>query len=394
MSFVSFSTQALGRLDRRALLRGVIVVCSVGAIGWLLALLTPYTQPPQSSFYGGDEEPTSTRTHLRATVTAVKNDTTVTAVPIDGEQRTEQEFTYFSRGSALKPGDTILLSEQRNGALGEYVTDTWRWPGIVALVALFVIVVYIAIGKRGIHGIIGLLLGVGLLFFWAVPAILHGTPAYLALTISAYFIGLVSVFVAHGMNRRALVSAVVITILLTFALVIVEVAMQLAHITGYGDHMAMHMYDTKLDLRGIFAGSMLIATVGILEDAVTTQVATVAELHHSRPSLSAKQLFTKGYAVGKEHIAALINTLVLAYAGVSMLTILAYATSTSYPLLTLINSEFIASEIIRALVSNIVLVAAIPLSTLLAVWAIQHRQRVTTTAARILTKRLPGTQKS
>jgi uncharacterized membrane protein len=71
--------------------------------------------------------------------------------------------------------------------------------------------------------------------------------------------------------------------------------------------------------------------------------------------------------IGRDHVGSTVNTLLLAYAGASMPLLLLFVLS-GQSLGTVANSETIAVEIVRTLVGSIGLVAAVPLTTALAVW--------------------------
>ncbi|MXW98222.1 MAG: YibE/F family protein, partial [Acidimicrobiaceae bacterium] len=100
-------------------------------------------------------------------------------------------------------------------------------------------------------------------------------------------------------------------------------------------------------------------------DVTVTQVATVAELRYRSPDLSRRELISSGIRVGREHIAATVNTLLLAYAGAGLPLVLLFAVS-DQSLAMVANSELIAVEIVRTLCGSLGLVAAVPVTTMLA----------------------------
>ena len=97
-----------------------------------------------------------------------------------------------------------------------------------------------------------------------------------------------------------------------------------------------------------------------------TQAATVAELHDTSPSLGRMGLARRSLNVGRSHIAATVNTLVLAYVGASLPLIVLFAAGRQSPLLTA-SMEIVAVEFVRAIVGSIGIVAAVPLTTAVAV---------------------------
>jgi uncharacterized membrane protein len=117
----------------------------------------------------------------------------------------------------------------------------------------------------------------------------------------------------------------------------------------------------------LLIGGIIIGVIGVIDDIAITQASVVHELHAANPAYSRRTLYIKALKVGKDHMGAVINTLILAYTGASLPLVLLLYTSTA-PVIELINREAIATEIIRAIVGSIGLLAAVPLTTLIAVW--------------------------
>ena len=111
----------------------------------------------------------------------------------------------------------------------------------------------------------------------------------------------------------------------------------------------------------VWHGGAIIGALGALDDITVTQAATVAEMRRRQPEATAADLVSSGITVGREHIAATVNTLLLAYAGASMPLLLLFSIS-DQSLAMVANSEVIAVEIVRTLCGSIGLVAAVPLT--------------------------------
>lgn len=78
------------------------------------------------------------------------------------------------------------------------------------------------------------------------------------------------------------------------------------------------------------------------------------------------QVYTRAIRIGREHIGALINTLAIAYVGAALPLLLLIYSSSSGSIAFILNSEIIATEIIRILIGSIGLIAAVPITTLIA----------------------------
>lgn len=249
-----------------------------------------------------------------------------------------------------------------------YITDRYRTNGLI-IVSLVFFALAIYFGRmRGFTSIIGLVFSVFILFYGIIPRIIHGADPFWTCLIGACAIMLVSLYLSHGFNRRTSIALVSTFLSLGLAVLIDLLFVHIAHLSGNGAEEAFYLQFSTftIDLRGLLLGGILIGVLGVLDDVTTGQVAAIEEIHDANPTLGFAQLYRKGISVGREHIASLVNTLVLAYVGASFPLLILYSSRQSQPLWITLNSNFMAEEIVRTLVGSAVLVMAVPLTTLLA----------------------------
>lgn len=110
---------------------------------------------------------------------------------------------------------------------------------------------------------------------------------------------------------------------------------------------------------------ILIGSLGALDDVTVTQAAAVTELARANPKLRPLQLYRSAARIGRSHIASVVNTLILAYAGAS-LPLLILIAAADRPLGVVLTTPIIAEEIVRSVVGTMGLIAAVPLTTILA----------------------------
>jgi uncharacterized membrane protein len=136
-------------------------------------------------------------------------------------------------------------------------------------------------------------------------------------------------------------------------------------------------FGSNINLRGLVLGGIIIGSLGVLDDICVGQASAVFELIGANRELSWLELFRSSLNIGTDHIAAMVNTLLLAYVGGAMPLMLAF-TIYQEPLLRRINREPIAEEIVRTLAGSSGLVLAVPitglLASLLARWSIRRKQ--------------------
>jgi uncharacterized membrane protein len=143
-----------------------------------------------------------------------------------------------------------------------------------------------------------------------------------------------------------------------------------AKLNGTGDEnvmFLMQLMESPINLRGLLLGGMIIGALGVLDDLVTTQASAVFELHHANPNLGFRGLYNAAMRIGQDHVAATVNTLVLAYAGASLPMMLMFSLGQGdYGYM--VNISIIAEEIVRTLVGSLGLIAAVPITTTIAIF--------------------------
>jgi uncharacterized membrane protein len=337
-------------------------------------------------------KPSSTHlTYVRAKVLHVYADNSsagnqsVQVQILDGKDRNttvtvERSYIIGDANSKRLPiGSTVLLTiDPVNGNQYSYL-DRYRIPGaIVLLLALLLLVVII--GRwRGITSAAGLIVSIGILSVFVLPRIVAGQAAFATCIEGSFMIATVSMFIAHGFNKRTTMAFASTIVTLVLVIGIAALAVYVTGITGNPGASVNSEQDTSLiqyaphhiDLTGLFLGGMVIASLGVLEDVTTGQAAAVDEIHKASPKLSSRQLYTKGLSVGHEHIAALINTLGIVYVGVALPTIVLTALYSGHePVLVALNDETIMEAVVRTIVPSIGLLLAVPLSTGLAAYVL------------------------
>jgi uncharacterized membrane protein len=178
---------------------------------------------------------------------------------------------------------------------------------------------------------------------------------------------LVTLYLSHGLNPMTTAAAVGTLGALVTTVVIALVAIDGTRITGFASEDAVYARFAigELDLRGLVLAGLIVAALGVLDDVTVSQASTVFTVHETDPEQTFGQLFARGMRVGRDHIASVVNTLFLAYAGASLGLLVLFSTS-GIPVRELINTELVAVELVKTMVGSLGLLAAVPLTTLIA----------------------------
>lgn len=251
------------------------------------------------------------------------------------------------------------------------ITDKYRLPVIGYLIVGFFVIVFLAAGKKGLGAIIGMVVSVTILLKFIVPALLAGQNPVFVIILGSFVILLFTIFLAHGFSKQTIVAFLATTLTLLTTIILASISVSIGKLTGLGNEdLYMLQFGLKqINVQGLLLGSMIIGTLGILDDITTAQSATIFTIVETDRKLPIKIVMSKGFRIGKEHIASLVNTLILVYAGASLgLFILFVLNPTHQPYWVILNSEIIIEEVIRTLVGSVSLILAVPITTVLAAY--------------------------
>ncbi|MBP6943075.1 MAG: YibE/F family protein [Candidatus Buchananbacteria bacterium] len=253
-----------------------------------------------------------------------------------------------------------------------YVVDYVRSGYLYALAALFIAIIIWVGRRKGIKALLGLGISFLVIMGLIVPQILAGRNPVLVGIVGSFLILMSVIYIAEGFNRKANIAAASISIVLIITALLALLFTSLARLTGLAQEEATYLVgigSQVIDFRGLLLTSFLIGILGVLDDLVISQIETVEQLHKANHDLSRRRLFKLAFNVGNSHLAAVVNTLFLAYTGAALPLLLLFGLhdASSQSFAQIINTELIATEIVRTLVGSIGLALAVPIATFFAV---------------------------
>lgn len=264
--------------------------------------------------------------------------------------------------------EVVVVKVTSEGEAEFYIAEKYRLPAVLWVFASFFLLTIAFGGWKGFTSILGLGFSLLILAEFMIPRIAAGAnPVFISL-VTGLAILCVSLYLAHGFQKRTTVALVGTAITLILAAVASILVVKLTKVFGLGSEEAFTLLQGQLrniNFQGLYLAGVIIGCLGVLDDITTAQAATVDEIHRANTALPVAELYKRGLSVGKEHIASLVNTLALAYVGAS-LPILLIFTKTDFPLWVIFNGEFLVEEIVRTLVGSAALVLAVPITTYLA----------------------------
>jgi uncharacterized membrane protein len=283
-------------------------------------------------------------------------------------------------GVRFDVGDVILVSVSQgpNGVVNAYFADSVRTPALGWLALAFALAIVVTGKWKGFRSLLAMGFSLFVIIGYIIPHILTGEDPVRVSIIGSAILLTVTLYLTYGWTLKTHASTLSMILVLVLTGTLAWFAIQLARLNGTGDEEAMflmQMSQVTINLRGLMLGGMIIGALGVLDDLVTTQSSAVFELHAADESLGFRDLVSRAMRIGQDHVAATVNTLVLAYAGASLPTLLMFTLNRGN-YLTLLNFEFIAVEVVRSLVGSLGLIAAVPLTTVIAAALASYSHRL------------------
>lgn len=277
-----------------------------------------------------------------------------------------------------KVGDGLIVaySQDLEGNRVFYITDYIRRNSLLWLFAIFLIISLLIGRWQGLTSLIGLAISFLVIFKFILPQIYNGAdPVQIAILASLVIIP-VTFLLSHGLNKKTGVAIAGTLAALILTGILANLFVNLSQLTGFASEEAGFLQAYKpglINMKGLLLAGIIIGVLGILDDITISQAAIVDQLKKANPKLRLKELYKKAMNVGRDHIASMINTLILVYTGAALPLLLLFINNPS-PFSQVINYEIIADEVVRTLVGSIGLILAVPITTLIAAWAVDKNR--------------------
>ncbi|WP_406081694.1 YibE/F family protein [Streptomyces zaomyceticus] len=308
----------------------------------------------------------------REAVAAQQGDCAKATVEVTSGPETGRRFTEIVQPDAprqLHEGQGVVVAYAPDAPrdLQYSVTDVNRKVPIAVLAGLFALVVVVVGRMRGVMALIALAVSFLILTFFILPAILQGSNPLVVAVIGSSAIMLVALYMCHGLSARTSVAVLGTLISLLLIGLLGSLFIGWASLSGNTDDNTglIHGLYPSIDMSGLLLAGIIIGSLGVLDDVTVTQTSAVWELRQADPGMGPRALYRAAIRIGRDHIASVVNTLVLAYAGAALPLLLLFTIAQS-SMGTVANSELVAEEIVRTLVGSIGLVASVPVTTALA----------------------------
>ena len=269
-------------------------------------------------------------------------------------------------GEGVGEDDTVVVTRDAGAeggpayGFGDYERD---FP-LTALAIGFAVCTAVVARLRGVASLLGLGFAFFILLKFVLPGILAQSSPVLVTLVGSSAIMFVVLYLAHGFSARTTTALIGTLFGLTLVAVLGSLAVGAARLTGLTseDTVTLSTYDPTLDFSGLVLAGVVVAGLGVLNDVTITQASAIWQLKEASPETTWRQLYTRGMAIGRDHIASTVYTLVFAYAGAALPLLILFDLYPQ-PWWVTITSSTVGEELVRTLVGSIALVLAVPVTT-------------------------------
>ena len=286
-----------------------------------------------------------------------------------GEELDITSSSGYLFGAACKPGMKVIVMQSVAGDSTVASVYTQNREGVIYIFALIYLLVLCLIGgKQGIKGCLGLVFTFFCVIFVYLPLVyLKYSPFWTAVFV-CFITTLVTMYLIGGPTRKTCAATLGTLIGVILAGVSAWCFSKASGISGYNVsdiETLMTLWNTnRIQVGGLLFSGLLISCLGAVMDVAMSISSAIDEIYRQNLSLSRKELFKAGLRVGRDMMGTDSNTLILAFAGSSVSTLL-LDYSYNLPYQQIINSNNIGIAIMQGLAGSFGIVLSVPFTVLI-----------------------------
>ncbi len=273
-----------------------------------------------------------------------------------------------SHYSQVKTGDKIYIFQgvSRIDGVRWVFYEFQRFNTIIILALVFFFFLLLFGGTKGFNTIVTLALTVMSIFFVFLPSVINGHNIYLWSIITCVYAIVMTFLIINRFSIKNLfsilgcVGGIFVAGLMTLTL---NKILMISGLIDDSAHYLTMLPNVQIDLRGVVFASIIIGAMGAVMDVAMSIASALYEVKATgKDNVGFAQLVRSGFAIGRDMMGTMTNTLILAYIGGSMAQILLMMVH-SGSLEALLNQELIIVESLQALIGSFGILFTIPLTT-------------------------------
>jgi len=282
--------------------------------------------------------------------------------------QTSDNFSEISE-EAVSVGDRVILYNYGNtGAEYDWIFGGYARAEILFVFGAAFFLLLLLFGQiKGLNTIISLTYTVFAIFFIFIPSVLNGYNVYFMSTLTCFFIIIMTLLITNGATSKSFATILGCIFGVSTAAILSVVFDKVLRLTGLLDEHSIYLTyldsGIGIDLKALIYAMIVIGALGAVMDVAMDIASSLYEIRHHVESISFVDLVKSGLRIGRDVMGTMANTLVLAYIGSSLCSILLLITYAA-SLRELLNREAIVVEILQALIGSTAILLTIPLTAI------------------------------
>jgi uncharacterized membrane protein len=360
----------------------MVVACAVLAVLVLLVGLMNLSKPAA----GYTLYDSKTISYEKGKVTAVLGEELEPAAGMPGWELGNQRIRVLLKSGAAKgqeveldnnlstthnihvePGQAVIVKTDRPEGVEPFYTlyNYDRTTGLIAVAAVFAVLMVVVGRLKGLRSLLGLCISLYFIFAFLLPTIYRGYSPVLMAFVTVLVIAVFSLLLLNGFSRKTLTAIAATGIGVSLSALCFVLVSALMHLVGYNMYEAEELIvvsqNTGLRIGEVLFAGMLVSSLGAVMDMNMSIAAALYEMKEVQPALSPGRLFRSGMAIGRDMIGTMSQTLILAFVGSSLATLLvliSYGTRFDQ----LMSSDYMAIEVVQGVAGSMAVIVAVPVT--------------------------------
>lgn len=267
----------------------------------------------------------------------------------------------------VQPGQSVIVKADRPKGVKPYYTlyNYDRTPGLCAVAAIFILLMLLVGRFKGLKSVLGLCVSLFFVLAFLLPTIYHGYSPVLMSVLTVIAIAAFSLLLLNGFSRKTLTAVVATAAGVVLSALFFLLLSDLLHLFGYNlaeaEELIVISQNTGLQIGQVLFASVLISSLGAVMDMTMSIASSLYEMKEVQPTLSGQAVFRSGLTIGQDMIGTMCQTLILAFVGSSLSTLLvlvSYGTRFDQ----FMSSDYVAVEVVHAIAGSLAVIFSVPVT--------------------------------
>lgn len=276
----------------------------------------------------------------------------------------------LSQDKLFRPGDKAqaVVHHYDGEIISVNLIDYYRLDGELLLALAFAVFLVVFARGVGLRSVFSFAITILVLWKILVPLFLKGhNPIFVGL-VAVAIMTFVILALVYGFDKKLLSSFCGAMSGIVFAMVLSIICTSSFHIHGAvmaNSEALLYSGFQDLNLTQIFMASVCVGASGSVMDLSVDITSAVSEVVRNCPGISRKEAIKSGLTVARAAMGTMTTTLLLAYSGTCIATLMTFMAQGT-PVYNILNNNIVAAEIINTIAGSFGLAMTAPLTAVIA----------------------------